>query len=103
MGCAAPKRMCDHAQPRLTLVPVPRKPQRTGDFAGATAPQLKASFTTYQEATRNKPAAFVQTGSLLGQTLESNATTQNLPEPASLALASLALLGAAAARRRNRG
>jgi hypothetical protein len=72
------------------------------DVSGASNPLLKASFTSYQEATRNKPAGFVQTGSLLGQTLQSNAPTQNLPEPASLALAGLALFGAAAARRRAR-
>lgn len=73
------------------------------DLSGATAPQLKASFTTYQAATRNKPEAYVQTGSLIGETLQSNAVVQRLPEPASLALAALALAGAAAARRRSRG
>ncbi|HEY8880798.1 MAG TPA: PEP-CTERM sorting domain-containing protein [Roseateles sp.] len=68
----------------------------------AKAPDLKASFTVYQEATRNKPAGFVQAGGQLAQTLQTDAAAQ-LPEPASLALAGLALVGAAAARRRTRG
>ena len=73
------------------------------NIANVTAPHLKASFTVWQEATRNKAAGFVTSGDQLAQTLAANATANNLPEPASLALAGLALAGLALARRRIRG
>ncbi|MDR7299249.1 hypothetical protein J2X16_004617 [Pelomonas aquatica] len=72
------------------------------NIGSVTAPQLKASFTVWQEATRNKPASFVGTGDQLAQTLASTAAANKLPEPASLALAGLALAGLALARRRIR-
>lgn len=74
------------------------------DISSVTAPHLKMSFTEWQPAKNNRPAAFVTTGDLLSQALVNDAVeTNNVPEPASLALTGLALAGLAVARRRARG
>lgn len=74
------------------------------DLTGVTSPLLKAGFTQWQAAKGNRPAGYYLVGGTVEQTLvNTNAGNGRLPEPASLALAGIAFLGAAAARRRVRG